>query len=261
MFEATARLKIREGELEGFKQQAAEIMRQTREKGTKPLRYDWFVSDDGTECELRETYVDADALLEQQHHVREAKARLFRDFVEGHTMTFYGAPSPALAKALETMGVPFKQFSFFQGLDDVKALAEPGQGRSTMFEVTARLKIRDRELEGFKRQAAEIMRLARELDTKTLRYDWFLSEDGTQCEVREGYVDADSIVEHSQHVGEARARLFREFAYGHDMTLYGEPSPALAAAFEQMGGAVTYTQFSLLQTLDADVEAVEEVPA
>ena len=261
MFEATARLKIREGELDGFKQQAAEIMRRTREKDTKPLRYDWFLSDDGTECELRETYVDADALLEQQHHVGEAKAGLFRDFVEGHTMTFFGAPSPALAEALETMGVPFKQFSFFQGLDvDVEA-DEARQGRSTMFEVTARLKIRDGELEGFKRQAAEIMRLARELDTKTLRYDWFLSEDGTQCEVREGYVDADSIVEHSQHVGEARAKLFRDFAYDHDMTLYGEPSPALAAGFEKMGAAVRYKQFSFFQGLDVDVEALEEVPA
>ena len=36
-----------------------------------------------------------------------------------------------------------------------------------------------------------MMRLTRELDTKTLRYDWFLSNDGTRCEVREGYVDAD----------------------------------------------------------------------
>ena len=32
-----------------------------------------------------------------------------------------------------------------------------------MYEVTARLKVREGELEGFKRQAAEMMRLAREL--------------------------------------------------------------------------------------------------
>ena len=78
-----------------------------------------------------------------------------------------------------------------------------------MYEVTARLKVRDGELEGFKRQAAEMMRLAREKDTKTLRYDWFLSEDGTECEVREAYVDADALVEHAQHVGEARDELRR----------------------------------------------------
>ena len=60
MFEVMARLKIRDGELDGFKQQAAEMMRQTREKDTKTLRYDWFLSD-GPECEVREGYVDADA--------------------------------------------------------------------------------------------------------------------------------------------------------------------------------------------------------
>ena len=130
-----------------------------------------------------------------------------------------------------------------------------------MFEVTARLKVRDGELEGFKRQAAEVMRQAREQDTKTLRYDWFLSADGTQCEVREGYVDCDGLLEHSDHVGEARAQLFHEFAYDHDMTIYGEPSPALLAVFEEMGDAVEFTQFSLFQSLDTGVEALDEVPA
>ena len=59
------------------------------------------------------------------------------------------------------------------------------------FEVRARLKVRDGKLEEFKRHAAEMMRQTRERDSRTLRYDWFLSDDGTGCEVREGYVDAD----------------------------------------------------------------------
>ncbi len=130
-----------------------------------------------------------------------------------------------------------------------------------MYEVTARLKIREGQLDGFMQQAAEMMRQVREKDTKTLRYDWFISTDGTHCEVREGYVDADAVLEHSEHIGEARATLFRDFAYDHDMTLYDEPSPALAAAFEQLAGHVTYTQFSLLQGLDVDVETRHEVPA
>lgn len=130
-----------------------------------------------------------------------------------------------------------------------------------MFEVSARLRIREGELEGFKRQAAEMMRLTRELDTKTLRYDWFLSTDGTECEVREGYVDADALLEHANHVAEARDRLFRDFAYDHTMTLYGEPSPALAETIERLAGRVEFKQFSFFQALDADVEAVEEVPA
>jgi len=47
------------------------------------------------------------------------------------------------------------------------------------FELHAHLKIRRGELEGFKAQAAELIRITREQDTKTLRYDWFIKEDGT----------------------------------------------------------------------------------
>ena len=131
-----------------------------------------------------------------------------------------------------------------------------------MFEVTARLKVRDGELDGFKQQAAEIMRQTGEKDTKTLRYDWFLSDDGTECEVRESYADADALIEHSQHVAEARDELFRDFAYDHNVALYAEPSPALAEVIEAMlAGAVTLKRFSLFQALDVDIEVVEEVPA
>ena len=120
-----------------------------------------------------------------------------------------------------------------------------------MFEVRARLKIREGELEGFKRQAAEIMRVAREQDTKTVRYDWFIDEDGVQCEVRESYLDADGLLEHNDHVREARDRLFRDFAYDHDMTIYGEPSPALAALMQHMAGHVEFSRYSFLQGLES----------
>jgi quinol monooxygenase YgiN len=130
-----------------------------------------------------------------------------------------------------------------------------------MFEVTARLKVRAGELDGFKRQAGEMMRQTKEKDTKTLRYDWFLSDDGAECEVREGYVDADALIEHAQNVAEAREALFREFAHDHHMTLYGEPSPALADLIQRLAGVVPFTRFCLFQGLDADVEAPEQVPA
>jgi quinol monooxygenase YgiN len=131
-----------------------------------------------------------------------------------------------------------------------------------MFEVTARLKIREGELEGFKHQAAEMMKATRDLDTKTVRYDWFLSEDRTECEVRETYADADALIEHSQHIAEARNKLFRDFAFDHTVALYAEPSPALAEALKAMPpGAVTLKHFSLFQALDAEMEVLEGVPA
>jgi quinol monooxygenase YgiN len=130
---------------------------------------------------------------------------------------------------------------------------------NTMFEVMARLKVRDGELDGFTQQAAEMMRLTQEKDTKTLRYDWFLSDDGAECEVREGYVDADGLLEHAHNVAEAREKLFRDYAHGHEMTLYGEPSPALAELIERLAGHVTFNRYSFFQGLEAEVR--EEVPA
>lgn len=118
----------------------------------------------------------------------------------------------------------------------------------SQFEVRARLKVRDGQLAGFKRQAAEMMRQAREKDTGTLAYDWFLSEDGTECEVREAYVDADALVEHAFHVREARDALFAEFAYDHKMVFYGDPSPRLVELVDKVGVDVTY--FTLLQAFE-----------
>jgi quinol monooxygenase YgiN len=130
-----------------------------------------------------------------------------------------------------------------------------------MFEVTARLRIRDGELDGFRRQAAEMMRLTREKDTKTLRYDWFVSDDGTRCEVREGYVDADGLLEHARNVAEARELLFRDYAYDHDMTIYGEPSPALAELMHRLAGHVAFNRYSSLQGLDSDIQNLQPLPA
>lgn len=118
----------------------------------------------------------------------------------------------------------------------------------SQFEVRARLKVRDGKLEGFKRQAAEIMRHTREKDTGTLAYDWFLSKDRTECEVREAYVDADALVEHALNVREAREALFAEFAYDHKMLIYGDPSPRLVELVDKFGVNVTW--FTLLQALE-----------
>lgn len=96
-------------------------------------------------------------------------------------------------------------------------------------EVSAKMTVRPGKLEGFKRQAAEIIRQTKEKDTKTLRYDWFLNQDQTACEVRELYENSEGLIEHRMHVGEAINKLFAEFADGHAVTIYGDPSPQLVA--------------------------------
>jgi quinol monooxygenase YgiN len=120
--------------------------------------------------------------------------------------------------------------------------------RMRQFEVRARLKVREGKLERFKQQAAEMMRQTREKDTGTLAYDWFLSGDGTECEVREAYASADDLVDHAFHVREARDALFAESAFDHRMAFYGEPSPRLMELVNRIGVNVTF--FTELQALE-----------
>jgi quinol monooxygenase YgiN len=120
-FEVRARLKVREGKLEEFKQQAAEMMRQTREKDTGTLAYDWFLSEDGNECEVREAYVSADALVDHAFNVREARDALFASFAYDHRMAFYGEPSPRLLELLNKIGVDFTLFTPLQALEPAGA--------------------------------------------------------------------------------------------------------------------------------------------
>ena len=115
-------------------------------------------------------------------------------------------------------------------------------------EVHAHLKIRPGQLEGFEAQAAEIMRLTREKDTQTIRYDWFVNEDGTECEVHEEYLSGQGLVEHNTHVMEARAVLFEKFAYDHRMTAFGEVSQELRDLADKHAGGIAV--YSFRQGLD-----------
>ena len=110
-------------------------------------------------------------------------------------------------------------------------------------EVIAHAKVREGQLEGFKAQAAEIVRLTRERDTHTLRCDWFVNGDGTECEVHEMFPDEQGLIEHSMHIMEARSVLFRDFAYDHQATLYGEVSQDFINLVSERMGAPTVFSF------------------
>lgn len=115
--ELSAHMTVRAGALEGFRKAAAECIRITREQDTRTLRYDWFISSDGSECEVREAYTGPEGLIEHNAHILEARTRLFRDYADGHFMTVYGEPSQQLLDLLGHHKVGFKWFTFMQGLE------------------------------------------------------------------------------------------------------------------------------------------------
>ena len=117
-FEVSAHMTVRPGQLEGFKKQAAECIRITKEKDTHTLRYDWFLSDDATECEVREAYTGPEGLIEHNHNIVEARTKLFADHADNHFMTVCGEPTPQLLELAKAhhMEHQFKWFSFVEGL-------------------------------------------------------------------------------------------------------------------------------------------------
>jgi quinol monooxygenase YgiN len=240
--EVIARAKVRPGQLVGFKAQAAEIVRLTREQDTHTFRCDWFLDDEGTECEVHEMFPDEQGLIEHQIHIMEARTVLFRDYATDHRSTIYGEVSNNFLDLVkERMGAAPPVFTFLQGLEPtVPATATRVMGP---LEVHAHLKVRPGQLEGFKNEAHEIMRLTREHDTQTTRYDWFINQDGTECEVHEEYLSERGLIEHNAHVMETRAVLFEKYAYDHRMTAFGEVSDELRALADKHAGGLTVYSF------------------
>jgi len=104
-------------------------------------------------------------------------------------------------------------------------------------------------LDEFKAQAAELLGLTRQLDTQTLRYDWYLSEDNAECDVREAYVSEAGLIEHNEHIKDARQRLFSESADNHLMTVYSEASQQLVDLMRVHAGGARWLSF--LQGLES----------
>jgi quinol monooxygenase YgiN len=241
--EVIARMKIRPGQLEAFKSQVDEILRSTRERDTHTLRCDFFVEKYGTECEVHEAFPDEQGLIEHKMNTMEPTVVLFRDHAFGHQAAIFGEVSRGFIDlATERMGPPMV-FAFVHGL---RATSIPGG--TGHLEVIARMKIRPGQLEGFKAQAAELIRLTEENDARTLRYDWFVNEDGVQCEVHEAYLGAEGLVEHNTHIMEARTALFRDYAFDHQMSAYGEVSQELRDLGQKHAGG--FREFSFLQGLE-----------
>ena len=115
--ELSAHMTVRPGCLEGFKRQAAELIRITQEKDTHTLRYDWFLSLDGTECEVREAYTGPEGLIEHNRHILDARTTLFKDYADNHFMTVYGEVSEPLLNLLKAHAAGFKWFCFVRGLE------------------------------------------------------------------------------------------------------------------------------------------------
>lgn len=252
--EVIARAEVRPGQFEGFKAQAAEIVRLTAEQDTRTLRCDWFVDDDQTRCEVHELFWDEQGLLEHKMHTKEATTRLFGEYASGHRSALFGHVSPGFTDVVRARaGAAPPVFSFLHGLDPggpgaMRAGAEESRSLAgERLEVHAHMRVRPGQLAGFTAQAAELVGITREHDTQTSRYDWFLDEDRSVCEVHEAYLTGQGLFEHNAHVMEARATLFQRYADDHQMTAFGDVSRELRELGRKHAGGLAV--YSLLHGL------------
>jgi len=103
-------------------------------------------------------------------------------------------------------------------------------------QVTARLEIHDGKLAEFKEVASRCMQSVREKDSGTLRYDWFLNEEGTVCVVQEAYRDSAAVLEHVGNLGATMGDLLA--VADMQLEVYGSPSVELAEATVALGPKV-----------------------
>src|SRR5207249_11205056 len=95
---AIARLKIHHGKLEEFKRLAVKCMESVRSRDSGTLQYDWFFSDDHSECVVHERYRDSAALLEHGGGLGDTMvALLYTCSISGY---IYGTPSADCKNAL-----------------------------------------------------------------------------------------------------------------------------------------------------------------
>jgi quinol monooxygenase YgiN len=109
-------MKIREGMGKALRRHAVKSVQQAKKKDTGTLKFDWFISRDEAECEIREIFESSEAALAHRSNLRELSVTLFGKLVSPHLVTIYGDPSPELLEKVKEGGVDVKVFSFLGGL-------------------------------------------------------------------------------------------------------------------------------------------------
>lgn len=108
----TAHAAIHAGKLEELKMIAAQGLQIARGQDSGTLQYDWFLNEAQTECFVRETYRNSEAVLEHLANVGALLGPILA--VADWTFEVCGTPSPELVQA--TAGLRLKIYYPFQSM-------------------------------------------------------------------------------------------------------------------------------------------------
>ncbi|MBT8284280.1 MAG: hypothetical protein HKO75_02775 [Flavobacteriaceae bacterium] len=97
-------------------------------------------------------------------------------------------------------------------------------------QVTAKFKIHPGKEEAFKELAQACMASVKEKDTGTLQYDWYFSQDGSECRVRETYTNSNAVLAHVTNLGPLFGQVLELSEFTPE--IYGDASDALVGVVE-----------------------------
>jgi quinol monooxygenase YgiN len=110
--QTTGVFKIHAGKLNDFKALASTAMAIVKEKEkATTLQYDWFFNEDFSQCVVRETYADSNAVFTHMGNVGELLGKLLQ--ISDLSLEVFGDPTAELTKALSDMKA--KLYSPYKG--------------------------------------------------------------------------------------------------------------------------------------------------
>lgn len=105
---------------------------------------------------------------------------------------------------------------------------------STVVSWNLQVSVREGRLDDFRSLMNEMVE-STQMEAGTLSYEWFLSEDDTECHIYERYADSDAVMVHLGNFGPKFASRFMESVEPTSLSVYGEPSDEVRTALDSLG--------------------------
>jgi quinol monooxygenase YgiN len=96
-------------------------------------------------------------------------------------------------------------------------------------------KIRPGQFDNFIKTAKEMSATVKGNEAAALDYEWTITPDSTTCFILERYATSEALMEHNKIFQEQFAKKFNEVLEFVGLTVYGNPSAELKAAFGPAG--------------------------
>jgi quinol monooxygenase YgiN len=100
-------LSINDGDVQNVRALMEEMSRATEQNEPGTLNYEWFLTDDGTACQIFERFADSAAAMTHLGNFQEKFAERFLALLQPTRLTVHGGPSDDLREAMGALGAQF----------------------------------------------------------------------------------------------------------------------------------------------------------